>query len=272
MGSLPVILLVIVALIFIKKKLSPARIRHDNLTLITGTNGSGKTLYAVKLSLKLYHKMYRQFALGKLWCLIRHKPLPERPLLITSIPVYLGRDNWSVVLTPRMLENLSGIPHKSVVLIDEINSWVSQFNYDIKKDPKLRRQNEFFRLYRHITKGGYIVSTAQHSEDVGWIFRRKAGKVINLNGFRKYTVFGKGFGCTSAREILHAENIQTMVVVDKKSSGITADNAERKLWFCLFRKYYDTYCYSEFRAPLPIGWSQFNGYKIMPKDSKDDKE
>ena len=124
------------------------------------------------------------------------------------------------------------LPMQSIVFIDEIGGFASQYEY---ANVNVRNGlDEFVRLYRHYTKGGYFVCTDQSSDNIVKCIRCRVNKVFNLMNFKKFLCFYK----LAIREISLSEDIKT----------IEQNNSEEnmKVTFGILPKKntYDTYCYS----------------------------
>ena len=117
------------------------------------------------------------------------------------------------------------------MFIDEVGSFASQFEYN---NPNIKDNfDEFVRLFRHYTKGGYLVVNDQCSENIVLQIRRRINTVFNLMHFKKW--FGIVY-TVKVRNISISEEIKTVEEQD------TEDNMTTKIRFMpLFLKRYDTY-------------------------------
>lgn len=230
------------------------KIKYDTIIAFTGGLGSGKSFKSVGMSLKLlrknrrYVKRHNKFERIKAYFNKKHKIDEwEKPLLYSSIPVRISKNEWSVRLVPDHLLLRKRIVPRSVVFIDEVGSWCSQFDFN---NPNIRDNfDEFVRLYRHYTKGGYFVCNDQCSENIVLQIRRRINTVFNLMQFKKWF----GFVYTvRVRNISISEEIKTIEEKD------TEDNMTI-LWGFLnpFFKHYDTYCYSERYNTVPAWKERF---------------
>lgn len=148
----------------------------------------------------------------------------------------------SIELLPEHLLLQFHINEKSIVFIDEIGGFCSQYEY-----ANLNAQggfDEFIRLYRHYTKGGYFVFTDQCSDNIVKSVRVRLNKIFNLNNFKKYWFVYK----VGIREISTSEDIKTI------EQNMKEDN-EKVTWGLMPPKNrYDTYCYSERYKLVPKGY------------------
>lgn len=274
-----IILIIIVTIILIYFIVKPYFIHYDTIIAFTGGLGSGKSLLSVEFAIKLYRKNYK-----KVWIynhLIRHikkifKPKnkydeKEYPKLYSSIPLtfkksILSKREFSYELTESHLLLIDRINNYSVVFIDEIGSFANQFEY---KNPNiLDNFNEFIRLFRHYTKGGYLVINDQCSENIVLEVRRRINVVYNLMHFRKWLGI---IYSVKIRNINISEEIKT---IEENNSE---DNMKTKIGILPSKNTYDTYCYSErYRNVYEEYKERYNKLKknkllVVSKSKKDKK-
>lgn len=208
----------------------PYFIHYDTIQCYTGGLGSGKSLKSVSQAKKLLAKNRRKVK----WHNIRHpRDKWEKPLLYSSIPLRISKHEYAEVLTADHCLLLSRIVPRSVVFIDEIGAFANQF--DFKHPLVLKNFNEFIRLFRHYTKGGYIVCNDQCSENIVLEIRRRINVVYNLMHFKKFLCFY----WVKCRNISISEEIKTI------EEGNTEDNMRTLVGFINpFFRSYDTHCYA----------------------------
>lgn len=162
---------------------------------------------------------------------------------------------FAVDLTEDYLLLRNRLNYKSVTFIDEVGSFASQYEYN---NPNVRNAfDEFVRLYRHYTKGGYLIVNDQCSENIVLTIRRRINTVFNLMHFTKW--FGLCY-TVKIRNINISEEIKTI------EENNAEDNMRTKFGFMpLFTKYYDTYCYSERYSSVPN--TTFKTYVKLKKNS-----
>ena len=250
-------LLIILGLIALGCWLTYLYIRHclknktETITAYTGGLGSGKTLLSVKKTIKMYRKnvwkYYTKVKLLKKLGLRKNVQL-VKPLCLTSIPILLNpkTKEFSIQLTKEHLLLQERLPLHSVVLLDEIGAFASQF--DFKEKNVIQVFDEFIRFYRHYTQGGYIVVNDQCSENIVLVVRRRINIVHNLSNC---FVFFRHLCWYYDRQITISEEIKTIdTAVDEQRSD-TQDN--KVLHFCFINpKLYDTYCYSNRYNRVPL--------------------
>ena len=243
-----IIVVVVAVLLFLWKCY---KIKYDTIIAFTGGLGSGKSFLSAGKSVKLLRRNRREvrwhnrFERVKRFLSAKHKlDLWELPLLYASIPVRISKKEWSVQLMPEHLLLTKRLVPRSVVFIDEVGSWASQFDFD---NPNIRDNfDEFIRFYRHYTKGGYLVVNDQCSENIVLQIRRRINTVFNLMHFKKWF---KVIYTVKVRNISISEEIKTVEEQD------TEDNMTLLWGFMPLFKRYDTYCYSE-RYRTVKGWKE----------------
>lgn len=281
------IIIAIIALLIIYLILKPYFIKYDSTLLFTGTLGSGKTLNAVKTGVKIYKKTLFDIK-SKNWFrkqfnkirnkhnkkvdnrINKHKTKPghywqtkeyyEIPRLISNIPIKIKggkHELWSNVLTKEMLTlekdekgNLKcKIPEYSVVIIDEIPQLVDQYNWNLKQVQE--NLNEFITFFRHYV-GGKIIMTSQSDSQVVKQIRDKMNTFYWLSNFRKFLFFF--YKCDVCQFI-------SSDVVGNVNTGFVEDNT-KTIYGVLFRKLYDSRCYSERYTIYPeTNYYRFAKYK-----------
>ena len=287
------IIIIIIAIFLIWLLLKIYFEKYDNAFGYTGGLGSGKSLRAVNMSIKLL----KRNRFKRIWQNIKtfiynffHKYkrdyIKEVPMLYASIPVFIKikrryfkmcnvvelredfykKQNLEKYITYKnfcdLKLNKNGVKHYiessieltenhillqdriniySVTFIDEIGAFCSQFEY---ANPNvLKGLDEFVRLYRHYTKGGYFICTDQCSDNIVKQVRVRLNKVFNLNNFKKYWFLYR----VNIREISTSEDIKTIEQNNKE------DN-ECATWGIIpFSRRYDSYCYSDRYKSVPHG-------------------
>lgn len=230
-----IIIAVVLLIIFIVK---PYIIHYDTVIAFTGGLGSGKSLVSTQWALKLLRKNRAKVFFYNLRHPLHKRP---RPMLYSSIPFRISRKEWAIQLTPEHLLLQRSIIPRSVTFIDEIDSWASQF--DFKLPNIITVFNEFCRLYRHYTQGGYIVCNTQSSDNLVLQIRRRLNTVMNLMHFKKWFFL---FYTVKVRNINLSEEIKT---VDEENAE---DNMSTLFGLLpVFCRHYDTYCYSGRYSTVP---------------------
>lgn len=212
---------------------------HDTVVAFTGGLGSGKSFLSVSTAIKLLRRKRREVK-WKNYFRKKGNKLPQ-PLLYSSIPVRISKKENAVILTEKHLTLQERLVSRSVIFLDEIGSFCSQFDF---KAVNASIFDEFVRFYRHYTFGGYFVCNDQCSENIVLQVRRRLNTVYNLMGFRKW--FGL-FYTVKVRNISVSEEIKTIEEQD------TEDNMTTMFGLLPLKKRYNTYCYAPRYDYVPEG-------------------
>lgn len=217
--------IVVVAIYIIYRIVTSYTIHHDTVIAFVGGLGSGKTLLSVKYAIRLYKRQLRRYYINRL--LGRRM---DKPLLYSNIPIRLSRKVWATQLTADHLLLRSRIKEGSVVMIDEIGSFASQWDYN---DVNIKDNfDEFIRFFRHYV-GGYLVVNDQAVGNILINIRRRLNSVYYLMRFRRfwklYTV--------RIRHVSVSDDIMTVENED------TEDNTSLLIGLLPIYKYYESRCY-----------------------------
>lgn len=284
-------ILIGVVLLFLLWRLSKLyRLKYDNIIEFVGGEGSGKTLSAVQLALKLYSKNLSKWNRKRIFinCAFwfnkdeKKSKIGAKPALYSNIPVSIyrkkGKNYFSRVLISDILTLRKGVEPGSVLLIDELGQVLDQYvNY---KNSLIRYDcREFFRLFRHYTQGGYMVCTDQVAGDNAKPIRDRINVFYWCFDFKKVLSYGNHLLYKyRIKSFMRMENTQTM------TTGSFVEDGSKWKWGFLNRKLYDTYCYSERYRKLDatfenVRWSHFKTNRIIeviphisPLDDADDAE
>ena len=172
-----ILLLVILFVVFFI--IRPMFLKPDTCVLFVGGLGSGKSLISVKKSLQLLRR--QRFRVR--WYNRFHPKNPRpKPLLYSTIPVRISRKEYSVPLddlTPVLAKKV--VP-RSVVFFDEVSLWLDQMTLKPKNAEQIE---EFCTLFRHYSKGGFIVLNTQNTSKVNFRVRYCLNRAYHLAEFRK---------------------------------------------------------------------------------------
>lgn len=254
----------------------------ETITAYTGGLGSGKTLLSVCMAKKLLRKQnFKYYFLAKLkYNLLRGllfwKKLPEKKFpkcyLFSNIPILLNKrkNKYSLVLTKEHLLLQEKLPLHSVVLLDEVGAFASQF--DFKQENVIKVFDEFVRFYRHYTQGGYLVVNDQCSENINLTIRRRINIVHNLSNclviFRRFCFYFD-------RQINISEEIKTIDTASLDTQNVDTQDNKRLCFKFLPRKSYDTYCYKHrydsVCSNVFQAWSKLTTNKLLkcPSDKEE---
>lgn len=189
-------------------------------------------------------------------------PKIPKPYLYSNIPVHFkthlfGRKReWAKKLQVKHVLCLKRINEYSVVLIDEMPQFISQFDWDIELVQK--QANEFITFFRHYI-GGHLIINAQSEDEIECHFRRKLNQGVWCFDFhawpcRLFPLFYTNRMC----DYIISENIQTM------STTYIEENT--RIHFGLFpRKAYDSRCYSIRYKNVERHLEEKDKTKILPR-------
>ena len=248
-----IVVLIVVALFVWAFLLRPRKINlNETIIAFTGGLGSNKSVMSVKTFLKLCKRANLSWRIDcfKKW--LKHKLTPKskrsaliydkRPMFLSNIPINSRSKNIAVIrLTPSVLLLQTKLTPRSVVLIDEVDTFCNQFEFSI---PNIKKNfDEFMRLFRHYTKNGHLVLNTQCSSNMVLQIRRRCNVVYNLYFNKKLF----GFFRTNCRVITISDEIQAVETKDK-------DEDSYYIYGCYWglKKVFDTHCYSERVKPLLI--------------------
>ena len=222
------ILLIGVTIFIVWRLASSYRLKtYDTVLAFTGGLGSGKTFLSVQQARRLLRR--KRFKV-KLYNFFHPRDRKPRPLLYSSIPVRVSKDEMAVRLTADHLLLQRQIVLNSVVFIDEVGGFCSQFDYRVTNTDLF---DEFVRFFRHYVQG-YLIVNDQCSENIVLQVRRRLNTVYNLMGFRTFLGL---FYWLRVRNISVSEEIKT---VEEQN---TEDNMQLLVGILPRFRAYDTHCY-----------------------------
>lgn len=279
-------ILIAIAVIIIFIVIQPYRLRYDTICSFTGGLGSGKTFMSVETAIFLWKRAVKK---TKRYNFFRRKSkkLPM-PLLYTSIPVRIkkplfGKPLYSQVLTADMLTLQTRVVPGSVVMLDEVDVFASQWslaNGNIieipnKKDLEEKRKgtqdfdtglfDESIRLWRHMNSSKVVearlICNSQATSNITTIIRRRMNVVFVLaNKHFIKLPFGWAIFWCDCRNITITDEITNM------NDGNVEDNT-RKLIRLVHGRKYDTHCYEERAKTIPIvdgeTWDKLKTYRLL---------
>ena len=238
------LLIIIVLCIAVFLIVKPYFIKYDNLVSFTGGLGAGKSFMSTQTAIVLYRKQ-------KLWVMIYNifhpkdkLPMPE---LYSNIPLRKGLFSYAIKLEKEHLLLQRRIVPRSVVFLDEVDSFANQFQHDnpciVNKKGGDRDGNfdEFCRFFRHYTKGGYLIFNTQATANENLTIRRRQNTVIQLFHFRKWgipLIWPNILYTVYARNVTLSDDVKTV------EENNAEDNMRLIMGFIPLIKKYDTYCYS----------------------------
>ena len=216
-----VILIIIIIRFF--KQYKVIKIKNDNVICLSGGLGTGKTSIAVETALNRLKKNRRTINKGA--------------KLYSNIPIIISKKEASEKLTNDILYRRNKLPIGSIVLLDEASTYIDNMQV---RGPNVRKLDNFFRFYRHYTKGGYLIMTDQSLSLVHNIIRRRVNTFYLLSNNKKV--------------LKYWHFCEVIPLINTDDSTIKEQDTDKQL--ILFGcygiiKHYDTYCYSEKVSKLP---------------------
>lgn len=216
-----------------------------NIVFIDGSLGTGKTFYSIALGVRLYKKQLRNYKFKKfIFSLISKKKLEnlEEPVLYSNIK--LRNIKFTLVTKDLLFRQKYRFAYNSVLILDEFSLVADQMLY---KNPEINeRLSEFFKLFRHETKGGYIIVNSQSISDLHYSLKYVLSDYFYIQSKVKLPFFN------------FLNIIESTYNADKSSSLSTSinsdvdENVKKVIVSKKYFRYYDTYCYSIFTDSLPI--------------------
>lgn len=242
--SIPVITLIY----YIINSMKSYKVKSNVLVAFTGQMGSGKTFHAVKLAIKQYKK---RRLLQKLKLLKSKEPIK----LYSNIPILISKEiklfgkvlipaEWSTVLEREHLLMEKPLNEYSVILIDEISVFASQWDYN---NPNCQVTfSHFLRFCRHYLDP-YIIITAQSIDEILVDIRRKLSNVYHLSNMRRTFLFFYKVDVLEIKVVEEIKNIYEQDATEKFFFGLLPFKHLKKLnkiFFPFYFPNYDSRCYS----------------------------
>lgn len=241
-----IIIVVIIALIFFLKQYK--KIRLDNVNLISGQVGGGKTSSVIcriisQILRKKYFLYYNlpftknkkkdyivlsSFPIGKL-----EKKTGKRYIRIWFKKIYCYDLDYNLLFLQHRVDN-----DNIIIVIDEFSDFISQFDFNL---PVVKDNfDEFISKFRHYTKGnGYLFAIDQCTSSIPYQVRRRAGYAYNM--LKSFKVPFLPIMTFQFRKIVISDEVSN--VLDIKDNNNDND-FEKVIFFVNPFKWYDSYCYS----------------------------
>ncbi len=240
------------------------RFRIGTLNAFVGSNGTGKTFCAVRTVEKVFKRKLRgarirnalTAALNVFRPKGKKKPARELPVLASNIPLDIPGYGLAYELKPAHLLLQEKLPRGSVILIDEVGQWCSQYGYNNPNATDNGPFDEFARLCRHYGEFTVVV-TDQVASNIIFSLRRRLQTLHNMNGI-SFAPFPLPFYTARVRTISVNEDIKTV------EEGMDGESARTVLGYAPFRRRYDTRAFSERYKTVP----PFKGKRWRRRDLK----
>lgn len=231
-----ILFFLVVAFLLLFFIVKPMILKPDTCVLFVGGLGSGKTRISVSKAKALTRRQRRKV----FWHNLLHpRNKYPRPLLYSNIPIRLSAREYSVMiddLTPVLAKKV--VP-RSVVFFDEVSLWLDQMQLKPKNAQQIE---EFCTLFRHYTKGGFLVLNTQNTAKVNFHIRYCLNRAYHLAEFRKFLCF-------------YWVKCRDLSLIDDEKSvniGSLTDSYHTLFGIFPFWKDYDTHCYSERVSDTPL--------------------
>lgn len=239
-----IILLVLFLIVYLKWFKVP---KMKNVIFVDGSLGTGKSALTVCLAIRMYKRQVRHH---KFRLFFSHLPLfkrwknDEKPLLYSNIKL---RGIDYVPLTKDLLVRKNvRYAYKSVVILDEFSLIADQNMYGKKFEEVTERMSEFFKLFRHQTKGGYMFINSQSTSDLNFTLKSVLSDYFYIHS--KSSRFVPLIQVLKVQECRYSrDNSSLQVNIDDVEDNLKIMVMLKK-WF----RYYDTYCHSIFTDMLPV--------------------
>lgn len=240
-----IIIVVIVAfLLFIYFKFFKIP-KLKNVVFIDGGLGCGKSFYSVSLAIKLHKRALRKWYFQKYLCKFlglfskKYKNLQiEKPLLYSNIKL---KNYEHVILTKELLIRDMRFNYKSVVLIDEFSLFADQQLY--KNQDLNEKLQLFFKLFRHETKGGYMVVNSQSINDCHYSFKY----ILNDYFYIHHRIKLPFISLLAIRENVYSADNGNVI---NSSNEDIESTLKKVIVLNKYYKKYDSYTYSIFTDKL----------------------
>lgn len=240
-----IIIVVIVAfLLFIYFKFFKIP-KLKNVIFIDGGLGCGKSFYSVSLAIKLHKKALRKWYFQNYICKFlglfskkyKNKEI-EKPLLYSNIKL---KNYEHVILTKELLIRDMRFNYKSVVLIDEFSLFADQQLY--KNQDLNEKLQLFFKLFRHETKGGYMVVNSQSINDCHYSFKY----ILNDYFYIHHRIKLPFISLLAIRENVYSADNGNVI---NSSNEDIESTLKKVIVLNKYYKKYDSYTYSIFTDKL----------------------
>lgn len=253
-------IIIIIFIYYIINSFRSLKIKKNVLIAFTGQMGSGKTFHAVKFAIKEYkrRKILKKFRLLK-----TDKPI----ILYSNIPILIQKERrlfkkviikeeWSTVLEREHILMEKNLNEYSVIFIDEISTFASQWDYN---NPNCQITfAHFLRFCRHYIDPAIFI-TAQSIDEILVDIRRKMSIVYHLDNMRRTMIFFYKVDVIDIKLTEEIKNINAQgLTKDKFFFGILPFKYLKKfnkIFYPFYYNKYDSRCYSE-------------NYPALNKDSK----
>ena len=269
-GKLLIVALMIFAIWLYFKFFKLYKVR--NINFVDGTLGSGKSFLSVSLAVRTYKRELRRYKIKK-WLLNDLSKVPmfnkkfnlkkkveelEEPELYCNIPLDSEKVKYSLLTIDMILRKEFRPAYKSVVLIDDFGLFADQMQF---KDAETNeRLLEFFKLFRHETRGGYFFSNSQTLNDLHYSLKYTMTDYLYIH----HKIRLPFVSILKVQELMYIADKQGNQQVTSINEGDFTENLKTMVILNKYFKYYDTYCYSILTDNLAV-------WRNRPRTSRKNK-
>lgn len=220
-----------------------------SMALITGAVKSGKTTFSLALAISNYKRAVRRWKVRKFFCKILFRPVPEKPLFYSNVPVAFPY----VKVTKAQLLRKERFAYGSVVYLSEASLVMDNSLY---KDEEFTEQIMLLcKLFGHETKGGLLIFDTQAIGDLPAVTRRCLGQTFYVHHITKWIPF---LLIANVKEQRYSEDGSVVQVEtnDSKNGDYQKVLMLKSTW-----KKFDCYCYSCLTDDNPVDTKLVNNNK-----------
>lgn len=211
-----------------------------SMALITGAVKSGKTTFSLALAIRNYKRALRKWRIRKFFCKLFFRPIPEKPLFYSNVPVAFPY----VKVTKAQLMRKERFAYGSVVYLSEASLVMDNSLY---KDEEFTEQIMLLcKLFGHETRGGLLIFDTQAIGDLPAVTRRCLGQTFYVHHITKWIPF---FLVAYVKEQRYSEDGSVVQVETNDSNN---GDYQRVLMLKSTWKKFDCYCYSCLTDNKPV--------------------
>ena len=217
-----IIVFAVLAIVTLVIRFRQTPFKLNTVVCITGAPGSGKTKTGTSLAIRSYRRQNLLYKFNK-WTFgiiaLYNPKATHKPHIFSNIPICIGvkkgKPVFCEVLKKEHLLMTERLPEYSVVFIDEIGSFASQWDYD---NPYVQTNLQIFvRFFRHFigTERGGLIMTEQSSDFIAKVVRDRVGMIVNMTECKrpwKILPLLRSYYC----ELLSVEGTSTIMTQDTR--------------------------------------------------------
>lgn len=225
------------------------KVRHGDLSLVTGGVKTGKTHLSVAMVVHDYNRALWRWRIACIKAYLRFEPLPEKPLIYSNMPIGRSGDTY-VPLDIDVITGVSRFRYGSVIYYNEASLIAG--SKDIRDEDLNDRLLQFFKLCAHETRGGRVILDTQSPHDVHYTIKRSLSTYLEI--WKAVKLPFVTLMWVRENKLTDGERTESMTADGKdytafRSFGQLFDFhvVSHKWW-----RYYDRYAYSALTDHLPV--------------------